>query len=200
MRVAWGCRPRTRAHALWAVVVAAAILSACGSSSSSKTASAPAATSATAASSSAQAGSPAPAVADLSAAVHPRASRFPAANGKSLKDLGTLAKSSVELGAATGTFTPGTQRYAFALTTSAGKFVYAPTAIYLASSPGAPAKGPYLAPADPMTVLPQYRSKENSGPGGIQAIYAANVPVPKAGTYFVLALTKGPERPDRGYR
>jgi hypothetical protein len=43
-----------------------------------------------------------------------------------------------------------------------------------------------------MTVLPQYRSKENSGPGGIQAIYAANVPVPKAGTYFVLALTKGP--------
>jgi hypothetical protein len=187
-----GCRPRARAHVLLAVVAAAAILSACGSSSSSKTASAPAATSTAAASSSAQTGSAAPAVADLSAAVHPRASQFPAANGKSLKDIGTLAKSSVELGAATGTFTPGTQRYAFALTTNAGKFVYAPTAIYLASSPGAPAKGPYLAPADPMTVLSQYRSKENSGPGGIQAIYAANVPVPKAGTYFVLALTKGP--------
>jgi hypothetical protein len=43
-----------------------------------------------------------------------------------------------------------------------------------------------------MSVLPQYRSKQNSGPGGIQAIYAANLPVPKAGTYFVLSLTKGP--------
>jgi hypothetical protein len=171
------------------------ILAGCGSSSSSSSstsASPPAATSATTAASSAQSASPAPAVAELPAAQHPSASQFPSAGGKSLKDLGTLAKSSVELGAATGTFTPGTNRYAFALTTGAGKFVYAPTAIYVASSPSAPAKGPFLAPADPMSVLPQYRSKQNSGPGGIQAIYAASVPVPKAGTYFVLALTKGP--------
>jgi hypothetical protein len=175
-----------------AVFAASAIVAGCGSSSSSTTASQPAATSATTTASSAQSSGPAPAVADLSAALHPRASQFPAVKGKSLKDLGTLAKSSVQLGAATGTFTPGTQRYAFALTTNAGKFVYAPTAVYIASSPGAPAKGPFLAPADPMTVQPQYRSKQNAGPGGIQAIYAANLPVPKAGTYFVLALTKGP--------
>ncbi|MFZ1994752.1 MAG: hypothetical protein WAU75_11635 [Solirubrobacteraceae bacterium] len=175
-----------------AAVAAAAIVAGCGSSSSSKTSSQPAATSAAASSSSTQSSAPAPAVADLSAARHPRASQFPSSSGKSLKDLGALAKSSVQLGAATGTFTPGTQRYAFALTTNAGKFVYAPTAVYVASSPGAPAKGPFLAPADPMTVSPSYRSKENSGPGGIQAIYAANVPVPRAGTYFVLALTKGP--------
>jgi hypothetical protein len=175
-----------------AVFAASAIVAGCGSSSSSTTASQPAATSATTTASSAQSSGPAPAVADLSAALHPRASQFPAVNGKSLKDLGTLAKSSVQLGAATGTFTPGTQRYAFALTTNAGKFVYAPTAVYIASSPGAPAKGPFPAPADPMTVAPQYRSKQNAGPGGIQAIYAANLPVPRAGTYFVLALTKGP--------
>jgi hypothetical protein len=189
-----GNRPRagTRAHALLAVLTTAAIVAGCGSSSSSKTATAPAATSATATSSSPQGSAAAPAVADLSAARHPRPSQFPASSGKSLKELGALAKSSVELGAATGTFTPGTQRFAFALTTNAGRFVYAPTAVYVASSPGARAKGPFLAPADPTTVLPQYRSKENSGPGGIQAIYAANVPVPKAGTYFVLALTKGP--------
>ncbi|MGH2893282.1 MAG: hypothetical protein ACRDPM_08435, partial [Solirubrobacteraceae bacterium] len=189
-----GSLPRARARALSAVLamLTAAILAGCGSSSPSKTASRPAATSATTASSSGQSGAPAPAVADLPAALHPHASQFPVARGKSLKDLGALAKSSVALGAATGTFTPGSQRYAFALTTNAGRFVYAPTAIYVASSPGAPAKGPFLAPADPMSVLPQYRSKENSGPGGIQAIYAAQVPVPKAGTYFVLALTKGP--------
>jgi hypothetical protein len=174
-----------------AAFAAAVIVAGCGSSSPSTTASPPAATSA-ATTSSAQSSGPAPAVADLSAALHPRASQFPAVTGKSLKDLGTLAKSSVQLGAATGTFTPGTQRYAFALTTNAGKFVYAPTAVYIASSPGAPAKGPFPAPADPMTVAPQYRSKQNAGPGGIQAIYAANLPVPRAGTYFVLALTKGP--------
>jgi hypothetical protein len=188
-------RPRARAHALAAVLTALAVavaVAACGSSSSSRTASQPTATSAATTTSTTQSSAPAPAVADLSAAQHPRSSQFPAVHGKSLKDLGALAKSSVELGAATGTFTPGTQRFAFALTTSAGNFVYAPTAIYIASSPGAPAKGPFLAPADPMTVQPQYRSKQNAGPGGIQAIYAAQVPVPKAGTYFVLALTRGP--------
>jgi hypothetical protein len=184
-------RTRACAHALIAVLAAAVLVAGCGSSSSSKTAS-EGATGAGTTSSSAQSSAPAPAVADLSAAVHPRASQFPSSSGKSLKDLGTLAKSSVELGAATGTFTPGTERYAFALTTNAGKFVYAPTAIYIASNPGAPASGPYLAPADPMTVQPQYRSKQNAGPGGIQAIYAAQVPVSKPGTYFVLALTKGP--------
>jgi hypothetical protein len=183
-------------RALPAAVATALLLAACGSSSSSTSASkAPAATSTTATTTSAQssAAEPAPAVSQLGPAQHPRAAQFPSASGKSLKDLGTLAQSSVELGAATGTFTPGVQRFAFALTTNDGRFIYAPTAIYIASNPGAPAKGPFLAPADPMTVQPQYRSKQNSGPGGIQAIYAANVPVPKAGTYFVLALTRGPK-------
>jgi hypothetical protein len=201
MRVVRGPRPRARTRAsvavlaLLAVLATAAVLAGCGSSSSSSSSSktdSQAATSAGATTTSALSSAAVPAVADLSAAVHPRVSQFPSSSGKSLKDLGTLAKSSVDLGAATGTFTPGTQRYAFALTTNAGKFVYAPTAIYVAPNPGAPAKGPYLAPADPMTVLPQYRSKQNTGPGGIQAIYAAQVPVPKAGTYFVLSLTKGP--------
>ena len=170
-------------------------LAGCGSSSSSasSTHSAPAASSSTSATNPASAPGPPPAVAQLGPAQHPHASQFPSAAGKSLKELGTLARSSVELGAATGTFTPGTQRYAFALTTNAGAFVYAPTALYIAMSPGAPAKGPFLAPADPMSVLPQYRSKQNAGPGGIQAIYAAQLPVPKAGTYFLLSLTRGPK-------
>jgi hypothetical protein len=184
-------------RALPAAAALALILAACGSSSSSSSKSAsqaPAATS-TATTSSAQSGAaePAPAVAQVGPAQHPRASQFPAARGKTLKDLATVAQSSVQLGAATGTFTPGIQRFAFALTTNDGRFVYAPTAIYIASNPGAPAKGPFLAPADPMTVRPQYRSTQNSGPGGIQAIYAADLPVPKAGTYFVLALTRGPK-------
>jgi hypothetical protein len=181
-------------RALPAAAAMALILAACGSSSPSTSSSkAPAATTATTSTGQSSAAGPAPAVAQVGPAEHPRASQFPAARGKTLKDLATVAQSSVQLGAATGTFTPGIQRFAFALTTNDGRFVYAPTAIYIASNPGAPAKGPFLAPADPMTVQPQYRSKQNSGPGGIQAIYAADVPVPKAGTYFVLALTRGPK-------
>jgi hypothetical protein len=167
-------------------------LAACGSSSSStstsSSASSAAAGSSTASSSSAA--EPAPAVAELPAAERPGLAEFPPADGRSLQQLGKLVAASVDLGAATGTFTPGTRRFAFALTTTAGRFVYAPTAIYVAASPSAPAKGPFLAPADPMGVAPRYRSKQNAGPGGIQAIYATSLPVPRAGTYSVLSLTK----------
>jgi hypothetical protein len=89
-------------------------------------------------------------------------------------------------------FTPGTRRVAFGLNTPSGAFIYGPTALYISTNPNAPAQGPFLAPADPMGVAPQYRSQQNAGPGGIQAIYAANVPVPKAGTYTILALTRVP--------
>jgi hypothetical protein len=41
-----------------------------------------------------------------------------------------------------------------------------------------------------MGVMPQYRSKQNSGPGGIAAIYGTQVPIPHKGTYAILALTK----------
>ncbi len=64
--------------------------------------------------------------------------------------------------------------------------------MYISTTPGAPAKGPFLAPADPMSVAPQYRSKQNSGPGGIKAIYASELPIPHPGTYTVLSLTRGP--------
>jgi len=128
----------------------------------------------------------------LAAAESPGAAQFPPAQGRTLKQLGALAKSSAQLGAATGTFTPGTRRLAFGLTTSAGAFIYAPTAIYIARTPTAPVSGPFLAPADPMGVAPQYRSKQNSGPGGIQAIYAAQIPVAHPGTYTILSLTRSP--------
>lgn len=104
--------------------------------------------------------------------------------------LARLATAGVNLGAATGTFTPGTQRFAFGLTTNSGRYVYAPTAIYIASSPTARASGPFLAAADPMGVAPQYRSQQNSGPGGVAAIYAASLPLPRPGTFTVLSLTR----------
>ena len=114
---------------------------------------------------------------------------FPPAAGRSLTQLARLGHAGPQLGAATGTFTPGVDRLAFALTTSQGAFVYGPTAVYLARTPSSPATGPFLAPADPMSVAPQFRSRQNSGPGGIEAIYAAQLPLPRPGTYDVLALT-----------
>jgi hypothetical protein len=139
------------------------------------------------------AATPPPAIAELGAAEHPRASAFPNVHGQTLQQLASVSvKSSAQLGAATGTFTPGVRRLAFGLNTSSGAFIYAPTAIYIAKTPSSPAQGPFLAPADPTSVAAQYRSRQNLGPGGIQAIYAALVPVPHTGTYTILALTSTP--------
>ncbi len=62
--------------------------------------------------------------------------------------------------------------------------------MYIAATPTSPASGPFLAPADSMTVQAQYRSQQNAAPGGLQAIYSTNVPASKAQTYDVLSLTK----------
>jgi hypothetical protein len=121
-------------------------------------------------SSSSAAPASAPAVAELPAAERPGLSQFPPARGRSLQALGRLVNATVDLGAATGTFTPGTRRFAFALTNSTGRLVYAPTAVYIAATPRSP----------------------DAGPGGIQAIYATSLPLPHAGTYSLLSLTRTP--------
>lgn len=159
-------------------------LGACGSSTSKHAASTGSTPAATTAGSATAPGS------DLRAAQQPRAGQFPASGGRTLQQVANLATKQVQLGAATGVFTPGIQRVAFGLNTSSGAFVYGPTAIYIAPGPGSPATGPFLAPADPMGVESQYRSQQNAGPGGIQAIYATTVPVRRPGTYAVLALTR----------
>ncbi|MDQ6834678.1 MAG: hypothetical protein M3016_00640 [Actinomycetota bacterium] len=127
---------------------------------------------------------------ELPAAQRPGAGQFPSAHGRSLQQVAALASSSAQFGPATGTYTPGIQRLAFGLNTRSGAFIYAPTAVYIAKSAHSPAAGPFLAPADPMAVAPAYRSRQNAGPGGIQAIYAARVPVPHPGTYLVLTMTR----------
>jgi hypothetical protein len=170
-----------------AIAAAALVLAACGGSaktSSSSTAGTGTAGTKTTAS------NPAPAVNELTAAERPVASQFPSASGKTLQQLAKLAGANAQLGAANGTFTPGFRRLAFALTSSSQQFIYAPTAVYIATSPTAPVRGPFLAPADPMTVAPQYRSKQNSAPGGLQAIYWTNLPAPQARTYDILSLTR----------
>jgi hypothetical protein len=171
-------------------LLATLAMAACGSSSShSQTPATPSTTMPSASTTAAPSATQAPAIDELAAAEHPRVAQFPAAGGKTLQQLAHDATAQVQLGPATGVFTPGTRRFAFALTDRAGAFVYAPTALYIATSPNAPASGPFLAPADPMTVLRQYRSRQNTGPGGIRAIYGTEVPLPRSGTFSLLALT-----------
>ncbi len=170
---------------------AAVAVAGCGSSKSHSSSSSSAAQSQATTQTQSSAALP-PAVNELPAAEKPAASQFPAVKGRSLQQLATLVKSSAQLGAATGSFTPGRRRFAFALNAKSGAFIYAPTAIYIARTPSSPAKGPFLAPADPMTVPPADRSKQNAGPGGIQAIYAAQLPIPHPGTWTVLSLTRTP--------
>ncbi len=134
-----------------------------------------------------------PAVDELAQAGRPNAAAFPSPRGRTLQQLADLATASAQFGAATGSFTPGVRRVGFALTAGSGAYIYAPTALYIGRGPSSRAQGPILAPADPMSVLPQFRSKQNSGPGGIQAIYHTNVHVPSPGTYTVLTLTRTPK-------
>jgi hypothetical protein len=132
----------------------------------------------------------APAVDDLLAAEQPQRGQFPAAGSRSLKQLARLVKGTAQLGPGTSTYTTGQARFAFALTDKSQRFIYAPTAVYLARTPTAPAQGPFLAPADSTTVSPQYRSAQNSAPGGLKAVYWTDLPVPRSGVYDVLAVTR----------
>jgi hypothetical protein len=176
----------TQLRRLALVVLGALALGGCGSAGHSETTTRTKATTGSGSSA---------AVNDLPAAEHPQSSGFPSAHGRTLQQVASAARVrlTAQFGAATGTFTPGRRRLAFALNTSTGKFVYAPTVVYLSRTPDSPALGPFAAPADPMTVGPQYRSRQNAGPGGVQAIYETEVPLASAGTYDVLALTQTSE-------
>lgn len=174
--------------ALPALLALALGVAGCGSSSSHS--SSPTSKTATSSATQTTAIQP-PAVNELPAAERPQLKQFPAVNGRTLSALGALVSSSANLGAATGTFTPGFRRFAFALTSRSGGYIYAPTALYIATSPTShDVVGPILAPDDPMGVESQNRSKQNTGPGGIQAIYSSQVPLMHTGTWTVLALTR----------
>ena len=190
-----GGRPRTgdaaprRLARLVALLACGALVAACGggaagSVTSTGASALPAHTSTTAA-------APAPAVNELAAAEHPRVGEFPSASGRSLRKLALLVRGTASLGAGTATYTVGRQRFAFALTDKANRFIYAPTAIYISrGGVNGPAQGPFLTAADPTTVAAPYRSAQNSGPGGLSAVYSTSLSLSKSGIYDVLALTR----------
>ena len=177
------------ARLIAAALVCGLAVSACGGGSGHGTSGTSASVSLTSSSTSSTA-APAPAVNELGAAGRPQLSQFPASRGRSLDQLAALTKGTAQLGPGSSTYTTGRDRFAFALTDKANRFIYAPTAIYLARTPTAPAQGPFLAPADSTSVSPQYRSAQNSTPGGLKAVYWTELPLPKSGVFDVLSVTR----------
>jgi hypothetical protein len=123
----------------------------------------------------------------------PAKTEFPAADGKTtLEQLASKLSAGPSLAMASSVFTVGENRMAFGVIAKDGVPVYGPTAVYVAPSPGQPAEGPFVAPADVLLTQARYRSKQaalTSDP--FFAVYGADVPFAKSGDYAVLSATKG---------
>jgi hypothetical protein len=125
------------------------------------------------------------------AASDPQPAEFPSADRRSLQSVAdAIGGGKLEAALASSVFTVGTNRLAFGVIDDQGQFVYGKTAVYVARSPGAPAKGPYVAPADVLVTEPPYRSKQAATEQDpFAAVYAAQIPFRKPGAYSVLVAT-----------
>jgi hypothetical protein len=125
------------------------------------------------------------------AARDPQPSEFPAADGKTLQALADEIGGGPELGLASSVFVAGREnRVAFGVIDRSAGFLYGKTALYVSRKPGAPAKGPYVAPADVLVTDAPYRSQQaatESDP--FAAVYSAQVPLDKPGRHSMLAVT-----------
>jgi hypothetical protein len=116
---------------------------------------------------------------------------FPAVGGRSLQAIADTVQAGPQIGLATSVFTPGDERLAFGMVDKANNFIYGKTAVYIARDPTQKALGPFPAPADALVTRPAFRSQNaavESSP--IAQIYATKVPLERAGSYAVLAVTK----------
>ncbi|MCW3011975.1 MAG: hypothetical protein JWO90_2379 [Solirubrobacterales bacterium] len=118
---------------------------------------------------------------------------FPATQGRTLQEVAdTITATGPQLAFASSVLTTGEhERLAFGLLDE-DRFLYAPTAIYLAKSGGrARALGPYPAPADLLVTDAPFRSETAaSEESPFAAVYATTVPFAEPGTYDVLAVSK----------
>ena len=127
----------------------------------------------------------------LSEADAPSRESFPSANGKTLQQVANQARPGPEVGLATSQYTPGTNRLAFGVIDAEGKFVYAPTAVYVGRTPNSPAAGPFLAPTDSLVTEARYRSRGAAiDASPLAAIYSSQVRLPEAGRYAVLVVSR----------
>jgi hypothetical protein len=127
----------------------------------------------------------------------PQRAEFPATGGKTLQELANEIGGGSEMGLAGSVFVAGREnRVAFGVIDQNAGFLYGKTALYVARSPNAKARGPYVAPADVLVTEAPYRSEQaatESDP--FAAVYAAQVPFAKPGPYSLMAVTLVDGRP-----
>jgi hypothetical protein len=124
-------------------------------------------------------------------AASPAKADFPSVDGRSLQEVANSMSGGPEVGLASQTFTTGRNRLAFGVIDAKGNFVYGKTAVYLAPTPDAKARGPYPAPADILVTDPPFRSKQAATETDLfAAVYETDVPLPKTGGWSVLVATQ----------
>ena len=127
----------------------------------------------------------------MTAAGTVKLSDFPKATGQSISAIALKATSRVNFAPANATFAPGMNRVAFGLIGQDQLPLNAPTVVYVATSPKAPAQGPYAAPADPIVPQAAFLSKGAAADTAqLKAIYEAQVPFAKTGKWYILTMSK----------
>ncbi len=127
----------------------------------------------------------------VAGAAAPAKGDFPAVDGRSLQEVADSMQGGPEVGLAGQTFTVGPNRLAFGVIDAQGQFVYGKTAVYIAPSPDAKARGPFPAPADVLVTDPPYRSRQAASETDLfAAVYGAQVRFPKPGSWSVLTVTQ----------
>jgi len=132
----------------------------------------------------------------VAAAREVQASDFPSASGQTLAGLArSMGARDGEAALASSVFTVGDNRLAFGTIDDQGQLVFGKTAVYVARRPGAPASGPYPAPADLLVTDPAYRSQQAATEADpFAAVYAAEVPFERSGEHVILTVTQDGDR------
>jgi hypothetical protein len=117
---------------------------------------------------------------------------FPKAKGQTLRELLTSLGSGPVLAPSGQEFRTGSERFGFALfRKDRSQITNASVAVYVAPAGGGPAKGPYLARYESMSVPPQFQSRQTAtDPNAAKSIYTARIPFPKPGRWEVLGIAR----------
>jgi hypothetical protein len=120
------------------------------------------------------------------------AADFPPAEGRRLSEVREGLQDGLVLAPAASVFTPGRNRYAFAIFDVARKQVaQAPVAVYVSRQDGGDLRGPFLARSASLAVKPQYQSRSTQAdPDAAKSVYVAEVPFSQPGKYRVSAIAR----------
>ena len=118
---------------------------------------------------------------------------FPAAGGKTLNDLASMADGQGPvLAPSVSLLHKGVNRYGFALFDTARKQITgAEVALYTARADGSGVRGPYVARSESLAVKPQFQSQTVAqDPNAAKSVYVADVPFKRNGKQAVVAIAK----------